>query len=204
MPLTAYGKNNALKGATEKMKYVGLFSSAAYAPTSETAVNGTVINLTGAKAKGFVNGASVVFRELTGSVTGLVATRPYYVVGEATNGFEVALEEGGTAVKVTGHALEATGTKVALLTELSGGSYARVAATWGSASAGEISDTAVEAIKVPAGSTVTDAGWWEKSSGGTGSAGLQATAKLEHEETFTGEGEYKVTSDKLEAAPTVA
>ena len=200
MPLTAYGKNAALTGATEKMKYVGLFSSAAYAPTSETAINGTKVNLTGAKGKGFVNGAIVVFRELTGGVTGLIAGRPYYVVGEETNAFEVALEEGGAGVKVAAHALEAAGTKIALLTELSGGSYARVKAAWGAAKAGEINDTAAEAINVPAGKEVTDAGWWEGESTGK----LVSTAKLENAEAYTGAGEYKVTSDKLEAAPTVA
>lgn len=195
MPLTAYGKNEALAGATAKMTWVGLFSSAAYALTSGTAISGSTINLTGAIAKGFTNGKVVVFRKLTASVTGLVAERPYYVVGEATNSFEVALEEGGAAVKVTGHELEAASSEVALLTELTGGTYKRVKTTWGSPKLGEVSDTAAEALKVPAGDTITDAGWWEGESTGK----LIATVKLTTSETFGGEGEYKLTSDKLEA-----
>lgn len=200
MALTAYGKNTAITAAAAKMAYLGLFSSATWPATSGTAINASLINLTGAKGKGFTNNAIVMIKTLTASVTGLVAQRPYYVVGETTNGFELALEEGGTAVKVTGAELTSA-TEFDLLTELTGGSYARVAATWGAASKGEISDTAAEAIKVPAGKTVSYAGWWEKSTGGAGATGLFACAKLETPETFGGEGEYKVTADKLEANP---
>jgi hypothetical protein len=200
MALTGYGKDEALAGVIAKMTYVGLFSSAAFAPTAGTAVTASLINMTGAKAKGFTNGKIVVFPEVTGSVTGIVAERPYYVVGETTNGFEVSTEEGGTAVKVAGHELEAASTKAALLTELTGGSYARVKTTWGTPKAGEVNDTSAEAIKVPAASTITYAGWWEGASTGK----LMAVAKLENSETYTGEGEYKVSADKLEGSPTVA
>jgi hypothetical protein len=195
MALTATSKNAALTGAVTKMGWVGLFKSVVFAPTSGTVIGASLINMTGAKAKGYVNGAVVVFRELTGGVTGLVALRPYYVVGEATNGFEVALEEGGAAVKVAGHELEGASTKVALLTELSGGGYKRQKATWGAAANGEITDTASEAIKVPAGNEITDAGWWE----GEATGKLAAAQKLENPESFGGEGEYKVTADKLES-----
>jgi hypothetical protein len=205
MALTAYGKNEALKGATSLIKYVGLFgfttgSEPKYALTSNTAIGGTLFNLTGAKAKGFTNNAIVFVRAVTASVTNPVVARPYWVVGETTNGFELAVEEGGTAIKVVG-AEVTTATEVFLATELTGGSYARVATAWGTAKAGEIADTAAEVVKVPAGKTVTDAGWWEKSSGGSGAAGLQAAAKLEVPEAYGAEGEYKVTSDKLEANP---
>jgi hypothetical protein len=203
MALTAYGKNQALLGATAKMAFVGLFSSSKFAATSGTSIGASLINMTGAKAKGFTNGKIVMIRVLTASVTGLVAERPYYVVGEVTNGFELALQEGGTAVKVAGAELT-TASEFAVLTEISGGSYARVATTWGAASNGEISDTAAEVIKVPAATTVTDAGWWEKLATGTGATGIQAVAKLTEPESFGAEGEYKVSSDKLEAAPTLA
>lgn len=197
MPTTAYAKNAALTGATGKMAWLGLFSSGTFPPTSGTAIAASLINMTGAKAKGFVNGASVVFREVTPSVTGIVATRPYFVVGEVTNGFEVASEEGGTAIKVAGHELEAATTKVALLTELSGGGYKRVKATWGVPANGEVADTAAEVIKVPAGKEVTDAGWWEAESTGK----LASATKLTTPENFGAEGEFKVTSDTLEANP---
>lgn len=200
MALTGYGKDEALAGVIAKMTYVGLFTSAPFAPTSPTAINASLINMTGAKAKGFLNGKIVVFPEVTGSVTGIVAERPYYVVGEATNGFEVSAEEGGTAVKVTGHELEVASTKAALLTELTGGSYARVKTTWGTPKGGEVNDTSAEAIKVPAATTVAYAGWWE----GVSTGKLMSVAKLENPEPYVGEGEYKVSADKLEGSPTVA
>jgi hypothetical protein len=200
MALTAYGRNEGLNGATAVMTWLGLFSAASYAPTSNTKTTESLLNLTGAKAKGFTNGAIVWFTELTGSVTGIVAGRPYYVVGEVTNGFEVALEEGGAAIKVTGHELETGSTKVALLTELSGGGYKRIKTTWGTAKLDEISDTAAEVIKVPAGKEIVFAGWWEGESTGK----LTNVAKLEVAETYGLEGEYKVTSDKLEAPMSLA
>jgi hypothetical protein len=195
VPLTAYGKNAALTGATTKMGWVGLFKSVVFAVTSGTAVGASLLNMTGAKAKGYVNGSIVVFREVTPGVTSILAKRPYYVVGEVTNGFEVSLEEGGAAVKVAGTELLAASTKIALLTEVSGGGYARKKATWATAAGGEVSDTAAEALKVPASTEITDAGWWEGESTGK----LAAAEKLEVAETYGAEGEYKVTSDKLEA-----
>ena len=196
MPLTSYGKNEAAKGASAKMTWLGLTESAAYTPTSNTAIGSSVLNLTGAKSKGFTNGATVVVRKLTASITGLlVEKRLLYVVGEATNTFELAYEEGGAGIKVAGHELETASTEFALLIEISGGSYKRIKTTWGTAAGGEISDTAAEAFKVPAGKEITDAIWWEGES--TGKA--FANAKLEAAEKFGSEGEYKVTSDKLEA-----
>lgn len=195
VPLTAYGKNAALTGATGKMTWIGLFKSEAFPPTSGTAVAASLINMTGAKAKGFTNGKIVVFRTVTGSVTGLIAERPYYVVGEVTNGFEVALEEGGAAVKVAGHELEVSGTSVALLTEVSGGEYKRLKTTWAAAALGVEEDVTAHLVKVPASTTVTDAGWWETETVGK----LIATQKLENPETFTGAGTYEFQSEKLEA-----
>jgi hypothetical protein len=84
-----------------------------FAPTANTVITGTVINLTGAKAKGFVNGKIVSFTKLTAGVTGLVANKQYFVVGEATNGFEVSATEGGAAIAVAGHELETATTEVA-------------------------------------------------------------------------------------------
>jgi hypothetical protein len=208
MALTVYGVNEAITGAIAKMKFVGLFGFTTsggepkFAATSGTAIGATLINMTGAKAKGFTNGKIVMIRKLTASVTGLVAERPYYIVGEVTNGFELALKEGGTAVKVAGAELTTT-SEFIVLTELTGGSYTRVAATWGAVAEGEVADTAAEVIKVPAGFTVTDAGWWEKITAGSGATGVYAVVKLEVPEPYGAEGEYKVTADKLERSPLV-
>lgn len=202
MGLTAQGKNEALAGATGKMTYVGLLSSVKKAVTSNTAIGASLFNMTGAAAAGWTNEKVVVLRALTGAVTGnLVVGRAYWIIGSVTNGFELALERGGVAIKVAGHEVEAS-TEFALLTELTGGSYLRVKTTWGSASLGEIADTAAEAIKVPAGEEITDVGWWsvaKQSEETHPHEHLFATAKLENAEKYTGEGEYKVTSDKVEA-----
>lgn len=199
MALTAYGRNAALKGVTEKMKQIGLFgfttgSEPKYAVTSGTAIGASLLNMTGSKAKGFTNGKIVMIRKLTASVTGLVAERPYYVVGEVTNGFELAEEEGGAAIKVAGAELTAT-TEIFLCEEIS---VARKATTFGTPKEGEVSDTAAEEIKVPAGKTVTDAFWHEKESAGTNKEILDVQ-KLAEAEPYGSEGVYKVTSDKLEA-----
>jgi hypothetical protein len=207
MALTAYGRNAALKGVTEKMKQLGLFgfttasgeSSVKQAATSGTAVGASLINMTGAKAKGFTNGKIVMIRKLTASVTGLVAERPYYIVGEVTNGFELALEEGGTGIKVAGVELK-TDSEFFLCEEVSVG---RIATTFGTPAAGTVSDTAAEKVKVPAGKTVTDAFWHEKASAGTNKEILDVQ-KLAEPEAYSAEGTYEVTADSLEAPPATA
>ena len=198
MAATAYGKNNAVAGYTAKALYLGAVTALTEKPTSNTAEGASLINLTGAKGKGFTNGKLVVPRTLTANVTGLVAGRPYYVVGETTNGFELANEEAGTAVKVTGHALE-TGSEFDLLTEVTGGEYARVATSWGAAKGGEAEDTAKQQIKMPAASRIDYGAHFEKSAGGTGAAGFQGVMKLVAPESFGSAGIFEALSDKFEA-----
>lgn len=72
-------------------------------------------------------------------------------------------------------------------TELSGGSYARKAVTWGTASGGTVRPTADLTFNVPAGATV--AGWrgFSAASGGTNYGGADLT-----QETYTNAGEYKL------------
>jgi hypothetical protein len=195
MPLTAYGKNAGLTGATGVMKFIGAFTSVVKPPTSGTAIAASLINMTGSKAAGWTNGKAVSIRKLTGSVTGLVAERTYFIVGEVTNGFELALEEGGTGVKVAGHELEAASSEFALLTEVTGGSYKRIKTTWGAAAGGSITDTAAEVLTIPAATTVTDIGFWEAESTGK----LTSAVKAEAPEVFAKEGEYKISGDTLEA-----
>jgi alpha-tubulin suppressor-like RCC1 family protein len=85
----------------------------ALALTSNTAEGSSTFNLTGAKAKGYVNGAVVVFRTLTSNVTTPSTGTRYFVVNEATNSFGLALTEGGTPIVVAGHIVESTSTTVA-------------------------------------------------------------------------------------------
>src|ERR1700684_1751643 len=114
--LTGYGKNAALEGVTAKALWLGGFSAVGKAPTSNTAVAASLINMTGSKAAGWTNGKLVVCRSITGGVTNILAKETFYIVGEVTNGFELALEESGTAIKVAGHELETGSTEFALLT----------------------------------------------------------------------------------------
>lgn len=206
--LTGHGRKEALAGVTAKSGFLGIFGFSTaggepkFAVTSNTAVGATLLNMTGAAAKGFTNGKIVVIRKLTASVTGLVAERAYYVVGSVTNGFELANEEGGAAIKVGTAEVTAT-TEIFLCSELTGGSYARVATTWGTPADDVVSDTAAEKVKVPAGFTVTDAFYHSKSSAGTNKE-VMATGKLTEPEPYGSEGTYEVSSDKLEAPTTLA
>jgi hypothetical protein len=90
-----------------------------FTPTANTVIGSSVINLTGAKGKGFLNGKKVSMT-LTAGVTGLVQGVNYFVVGEATNSFELSLTEGGAAVKVEGHELEAASSKAFFHTSTAG------------------------------------------------------------------------------------
>ena len=193
--LTGYGKNAALEGVTAKALWLGGFSSVGKAPTSNTAVAASLINMTGSKAAGWTNGKLVVCRSITGGVTNILAKETFYIVGEVTNGFELALEESGTAIKVAGHELETGSTEFALLTELTGGGYKRIKTTWGTVKAGEVSDTAKELLKIPAGAEITDVGWWEGESTGK----VIETQKLTTAEKYGSEGTYEITADSLEA-----
>jgi hypothetical protein len=194
--LTAPGKDAALEGAIAKMKFVNLFSSVTKSPTSGTAIAASLINMTGAKAAGWTNGKMVYLETLGGAVTNLTAKRTYFIVGEVAEGFEIAEEEGGAGIKMAGAELT-VGTKFNLLTELSGGGTKREATAWNAVTKGEVTESATPKIKVPAGKTVTHAGWFEKEAEGTGKC--FAVEKLTEPETYGGAGEYTLSSDKLEA-----
>jgi len=92
------------------------------APTATTAIGSSVITLTGVEAlagpvwaSGTSNTRIIVFRELTAGVTGLELGKAYFVVKGTANTFECSATQGGTGIKVAGHALEAATTKVAIL-----------------------------------------------------------------------------------------
>ena len=72
-------------------------------------------------------------------------------------------------------------------TEISGGSYARQAVTWTSASSGTVRPSSDLTFDVPAGATV--GGWrgYSASTGGTNYGGEDLT-----NESYTNEGQYKL------------
>lgn len=72
--------------------------------------------------------------------------------------------------------------------EVTGGSYARVQTTWGSAAASAMTGSAVT-INVPSGTTITHFGIWSASSAGTYKGGGALTAS----ETFGSSGTYQLT-----------
>lgn len=108
-----------------------------------------------------------------------------------------------SALNVGANAIGAAITHIGLVngsgTELSGGSYARQAVTWTSATAGLVRPTADLTFSVPAGGVV--AGWrgFTASTGGTNHGGADLTS-----ETYSGAGTYTLlaasTSIDLDAA----
>lgn len=82
-----------------------------FAPTANTIITSSVINMTGSLANGFINNAKVLAEKLTAGVTGLVEGNYYFVVGATANTFELAATEGGAGIKIAGHELEAATTK---------------------------------------------------------------------------------------------
>ena len=202
--LTGYGQDAAVEGFVGKALYVGLFKTVLTEPLTSATTSGSVLNMTGAKGKGYVNNKVVVFTELNGKTTkgeeagGLVIGRPYFIKGEATNGFEVTLEEAGTAI--TPSVEIKTTTKVRLLEEATNsGSSKRIKTAFTKNAAGEWTDTE-KVIQVLASTEVTYAGWWE----GEATGKLVAVEALETAEKYTGAGEYKLTADKVNYSSLVA
>lgn len=76
--------------------------------------------------------------------------------------------------------------------EVSGGSYARVACSWASASGASRAASNQPAVNVPAGTTITHVGYWTASSGGTFLGYDDVTAAA-----FTNAGVYTVNTATL-------
>lgn len=76
--------------------------------------------------------------------------------------------------------------------ELSGGTYARVAATWAAASGGTKALSGNHVFNVPAGATVASVAMWTASTGGTLLGYWDVT-----DETFGGAGTYTLTSGTI-------
>jgi hypothetical protein len=77
--------------------------------------------------------------------------------------------------------------------EISGGTYARVAVTWGSASGGSIANTNTITINVPASTTVAYFGLWSAGSGGTYEMG----GALSSSQTFSTAGTFTINAGGL-------
>lgn len=76
--------------------------------------------------------------------------------------------------------------------EVTGGSYARVAITWSAASAGSKSASNSPVLNIPGGTTLAWLGLWSASTAGTFGGGADVT-----DEAYGGDGTYTVTSFTL-------
>lgn len=189
MPLTAAAKNAMLDALGAVLTHAGILRADAGKAVTGVASTDTFTS----RAHGYSNGDLVVLSALTGG-SGLVATRPYFVIGVATDTFQVSTTSGGSAVNFTTDLSAGTVTR---LVELSGGSpaYARQRITWNRAGDGTMDDASVAAaIDAPAGATTDYLGGYSASTAGT----LYSVAPLSTVETFVGQGTYTVTDQDID------
>jgi hypothetical protein len=190
MPWTGEQKNIAQNASWHTTaRWVGAMEAAAAAAV-EASTAGTKIKKT---ANGLANGNVVYFSVLSGGA-GLVALRPYYVVGAATNEFEVSLTEGGAAVSFTTELKAAS--EYIKLTELSGGSYARIETKFEAATEGKTEDTTAHALKIPAGKTINAEAYNEAVSGVGAAKHWLGFSILTTPEKYGSEGTYEVKSSE--------
>jgi len=190
MPATGEQKNiglNAMWHTTNR--WIGALTSAA-AVAVEASAASTKIKKT---ANGLANGNVLYFSVLSGGA-GLVALRPYYVVGAATNEFEVSLTEGGTAVSFTTELKAAS--EYIKLTEMSGGGYKRLETAFGASAEGKTEDVTEHSLKIPAGKTINAEGYWETETGQGAAKHLLGISVLTTPESYGSEGTYTVKSSE--------
>lgn len=77
--------------------------------------------------------------------------------------------------------------------EVSGGSYARQAVTWGAAASGSKASTADITFNVPSGTTITHVAGWTASTGGT----FRGGGALAVSQAFGTAGTYKIAAGDL-------
>lgn len=85
--------------------------------------------------------------------------------------------------------------------EVTGGTYARKAITWAAAAAGVLDSSNAPVFDIPAGTTITHAGFWSALTGGVFYGADQLVAADEASpapETFTSAGTYTLNDAKLE------
>jgi hypothetical protein len=76
--------------------------------------------------------------------------------------------------------------------EVTGGApaYARKAITWASAASSQKASSSAQVFDVPAGTTITHAGYWSASSGGT----FYGSRALDASQTYASQGTYTIAS----------
>jgi hypothetical protein len=194
MPFTELGKNlmlDALRGTnpTTPITHTGAFDADPTITAATAQATGDTITKA---AHGLANGNLVVLSALVGG-TGLLATKPYFVIGSTTNTFQVARQPGGAAVDIT---VDYSSLSITRLVELSGGSpaYARGSIAFAAASLEQIDDSTNGVnLNVAAGATVDYVGFWSAATAGTLLAIDDVTP-----EVYAGQGVYQVQDAKLD------
>ncbi|GGV34273.1 hypothetical protein GCM10010182_67710 [Actinomadura cremea] len=82
--------------------------------------------------------------------------------------------------------------------EVTGGSYARQAATWAAASGGEKDSSAEVVFNIPSGTTITHVGLWSASTSGT----FRGGGPLNEEQPYPTGGTFSMAAGDLTAALT--
>lgn len=82
--------------------------------------------------------------------------------------------------------------------EVTGGSYARQAVTWGAASGGSKTNSSALTFSIPAGTTITHVGLWTASTNGTFLGG----GPLDSPQSYPTGGTYTINPGDLEATLT--
>lgn len=190
MPCTGELKTIAMNAAWHTTaRWVGAMEAAAAVAVEASAI-GSKIKKT---AHGLKNGNVIYFSVLSGGA-GLVALRPYYVIEEAANEFAVSLIEGGAAVSFTTELKAAS--EYIKLTEMSGGSYARIETKFELAAEGKTEDITEHALKIPAGKTINAEAYNEAVSGVGAAKHWLGFSILTTPEKYGSEGTYTVKSSE--------
>jgi hypothetical protein len=77
--------------------------------------------------------------------------------------------------------------------EVTGGSYTRESAAWGSASNGNVTNGSNIVFDVPGSTTITHLGYWSSSSGGT----FYGSRALDASQTYATAGTYTISAGNL-------
>ena len=115
-------------------------------------------------------------------------------VDDVKNAMLELIDESDGTVKITHISLHTGDPGTTGADEVTGGSYARVAVTWGAASSGTKSNSADLTFQVPSGTTITHVGGWTASTSGTFRGGGALAASQE----FATAGSYKIAAGDLD------
>jgi hypothetical protein len=183
MPLTTLGKNTGLTAIASAATHVGAFQ----AGTALTSVTGATPSTFTKSAHGMANNTLVLVSALSGG-TSLVAGRPYFVINQATNTFQLALTPGGAAVDMGTTVTSATVTPYTEITYHTSGT--RATQSWNTAAGGAIDNNVVGAsLNIPSGATVNALGAFSASTAGN----LLDFATVTAEGPYGANGAYDVS-----------